>query len=243
MRILIFFSKKPQILKIQVRFFSTYKCFWNFLPKYSELSYIKLIMTEVSRNLGNIFFRKIPPILKLEVGFFSDRKSFSQIFQNTEDLYAVNFIWQNFEQNQRTFLEPIHHHPPSTTIHHPSVTTNCQGCRGTRGWRRQANGLLLSTLKIRENTWPRLVRNFLTKLFFSTNDPLIQHLLGGKANNEKNISSSLREICNSKIKLYPSITYSSHTKKNLRIKKPRFLKFKKLSYCRYKTERDSKGTT
>ena len=73
-------------------------------------------MTEVSRNLRNIFFRKIPPILKLEVGFFSDRKSFSQIFQNTEDLYAVNFIWQNFEQNQRTFLEPIHHHPPSTTI-------------------------------------------------------------------------------------------------------------------------------
>ena len=118
---LFFTSKKPPILKIQVRFFSTYKCFWNFLPKYSELSYIKLIMTEVSRNLRNIFFRKIPPILKLEVGFFSDRKTFSQIFQNTEDLYAVNYIWQNFEQNQRTFLEPIHHHPPPpSTIHRPS---------------------------------------------------------------------------------------------------------------------------
>ena len=54
--------------------------------------HVKKIMTEVSRNLRNIFFRKIPPILKLEVGFFSDRKSFSQIFQSTEDLYAVNFI-------------------------------------------------------------------------------------------------------------------------------------------------------
>ena len=78
MGILIFFSKIPPLLKIESGFFSTLKSFWNFLIKYSELTFYKLIMTEVSRNLRNIFFHKIPPILKIEVGIFSDKKSFSQ---------------------------------------------------------------------------------------------------------------------------------------------------------------------
>ena len=78
MGILFFFPKIPPILKIEVGFFSTKKIFWNFLSKYGELSFYKLIMTEVSRNLRNIFFPKIPPILKIEVGIFSDKKSFSQ---------------------------------------------------------------------------------------------------------------------------------------------------------------------
>ena len=92
MGISIFFPKIPPILKVEVGFFSTYKSFWNFLPKYRESPLYKLIMTEVSRNLRKIFFRKIPPILKLEVGFFSDRKSFSQIFENTANFFHLKFI-------------------------------------------------------------------------------------------------------------------------------------------------------
>ena len=75
---IFFFSKIPPILKLEVGFFSLKIFFWNFSPKYSELSFYKLIMTEVSKDLRNIFFPKIPPILKVEVGIFSDQKSFSQ---------------------------------------------------------------------------------------------------------------------------------------------------------------------
>ena len=39
--------------------------------KYGELSFYKLIMTELSKKLRKIVFHKIPQILKLEVGFFS----------------------------------------------------------------------------------------------------------------------------------------------------------------------------
>ena len=85
-RILIFFfQKNHRFWKIKVGFFSNWKSFWNFFLKYSELSFYKLIMTEVSRHLRNIFFRKIHQILKLEVVFFPDIKCCSQIFQNTED--------------------------------------------------------------------------------------------------------------------------------------------------------------
>ena len=58
MGISIFFPKIPPILKVEVGFFSTYKSFWNFLPKYRKSPLYKLIMTEVSRNLRNIFLAK-----------------------------------------------------------------------------------------------------------------------------------------------------------------------------------------
>ena len=57
--------------------------FFNFLPKYRELSFYKLIMTEVLRNLRKIFFAKIPPILKIKVRFFSDTKYFQIFCRNT----------------------------------------------------------------------------------------------------------------------------------------------------------------
>ena len=65
-------------------------------------------------------FFENPHFLKVEVGFFSDKKSFSQIFQICAHLYHLNFIWKKFEQNPRTFLGPITHHPSPITTHHPS---------------------------------------------------------------------------------------------------------------------------
>ena len=60
------------------------KKFSNFSPTYSQLTFFKLIMTEVSENVQNIFGPKIPPLLNIEVGFFSDKKSFLQIGQICE---------------------------------------------------------------------------------------------------------------------------------------------------------------
>ena len=46
-----FFPKIPPVLKLDVR-----KVLWLFLPKYGELTFYKLIMTEVSKYLKkNVF--------------------------------------------------------------------------------------------------------------------------------------------------------------------------------------------
>ena len=110
-----FFSKKPQILKIQVCFFSTYKCFWNFLPKYSELSYIKLIMTEISRNLRNIFFGKYPRFWNLKSDFFPIEK----LFRRFSKIRKIYMLWTTSDKILSKIREPFWN--PST-IHHPYVT-------------------------------------------------------------------------------------------------------------------------
>ena len=83
----IFFPQKTPHFENSSWIFFQLKMLLIFFPKLSKLSFNKLLMTEVSKNLRNIFFKKKKtPILILEVRFFSNSKSFSQIFQNMTNL-------------------------------------------------------------------------------------------------------------------------------------------------------------
>ena len=100
-----FFFQNTTTFEIEVGFFSTSKSFWNFSTKYSELSFYKLIMSEVSRNLRNIFFTKYPPFWNLKLDFFPLKKVF-EIFRRNR----VNFIMSEVSRNLRNIF--FHKIPP-----------------------------------------------------------------------------------------------------------------------------------
>ena len=108
--ILIFFSKKSPIFKIQVGFFSTYKSFWNFLRKYGELSLFKLYMTEVSTHLRNFFFSKNPRFWKFKLDFFPLEKVFEILWRNTMNKRLLNYLWLKFQEICGIFF--FHKIPP-----------------------------------------------------------------------------------------------------------------------------------
>ena len=123
------FLKKFKIMRFQVwnlaKFQTWNRIFLNFFKKNLECSKIneiyflwtlsgpilsKIWDTFFSKKkvsvVGGIWKKKSKnfPIFKLEIGFFSDFAEKSQIDQNSQNLFTLNFIWANFEPNQRNFL-------------------------------------------------------------------------------------------------------------------------------------------
>ena len=84
-----FFPKYPRFWKLKLEYFPIKKVFRK-TAKYGKLSFFKLIMSEVSKDLRNIFFT--PPILKVEVGFFSDRIFFFTFFPNCGTFICCKLI-------------------------------------------------------------------------------------------------------------------------------------------------------
>ena len=68
------------------------------MSKYRKLSFYKLIMTEVSRNLRNIFLAKIPPIWKLKLDFCPLKKSFQIFWSNIMNNLHINYLWPKFQE-------------------------------------------------------------------------------------------------------------------------------------------------
>ena len=133
MRILtFFFFKYPRFWKLKLEYFPLKKVFHK-RAKIVCFSFLKLIMTEVWKDLRIIFWRPIPPILQLEVGFFSDTKFFSHIFQNLANLFTLNFIFVNLKKNQRNFFESSGaHYQPLRGFVCIGFVGGCQG-RGVVG--------------------------------------------------------------------------------------------------------------
>ena len=73
-------------------------------------------MSQFSARSENLFFREKKPIFGNELKqkfqnfkqnwiFFQLEKTEPQIFEIQKNLSYLNFIWENFEQNQRNFFE------------------------------------------------------------------------------------------------------------------------------------------
>ena len=98
-----FFAKSPRFSNLKLDYFPHKKVFQDFRNR-GKFIPSEVHLTKFSAKLENIFWRQKPPILKVEVGFSSDSKFFSNIFQIGANLSHLNFIWANFQQNQRTFF-------------------------------------------------------------------------------------------------------------------------------------------
>ena len=90
MGISIFFFENTSDFETWSWIFFHKKSFWNFSPKYSELSSYKLIMTEVSRILRNIFFPKYPRFWKLKLDFCPLKKVFEIFCPNILNHLSLN---------------------------------------------------------------------------------------------------------------------------------------------------------
>ena len=101
-----FFAKILPILKFEVGFFST--IFLIFLPKYRELYYFKLIISEVNRNLRSIFLSQNTPALESWSGIISEKDRFSQILENKVKFLIYKLIINEVSRNLQIIF-CLHH--------------------------------------------------------------------------------------------------------------------------------------
>ena len=110
-------------LKIYSQFSNLNRIFFhNFWAKSenSKIAKIYFLWTSSEPILSKIFFRKkkasvvvgiwkknpkISQISNLESDFFLILQKKPPMFQNIRNLFVLNFIWANFQQNQRTFFD------------------------------------------------------------------------------------------------------------------------------------------
>ena len=78
------------------------------------LFFSELIMKKISAKSENLrkmadyqcgIWTKYPRFFNFKWIFFHFKKPESQIFQNWQKKICLNYIWQNFQQNQRNFFE------------------------------------------------------------------------------------------------------------------------------------------
>ena len=99
-----FFQKYPRFWKLKLEYFSIKKVFYK-TAKMGNFSFFKLIMSEVSKDLGTKNFRQNPRFFNLKLDFFPVRIFFAFFFQIGKYLIYLNFIFVNLKKKQGTFFD------------------------------------------------------------------------------------------------------------------------------------------
>ena len=112
----LFFENLPPIFELESDFFQQFLSKIRKLENCENLFSLNFIWANFEQDLFSKkkasvavgFWKKSPKISQisnLKSDFFLILQKKLRIFQNCENLFVLNFIWANFQQNQRTFFD------------------------------------------------------------------------------------------------------------------------------------------